>query len=383
MKIGTRIRDVVKKLFLRGAILDWWVRWKSRRLEREIVRRFLQVQKTRSTFAAAAPQMAPRPAPRGIAFIADCMWELDNLVPELARIAEVKVLDLRPELRQAGAQSTNEVTAQSVDRFLRATPVEPDVIFFYARPSLLSEGVFDRIRKQWKAPLLGMSLDDKSQFFDYRIFHSGDDNYRYWARFFDLTLSSSLAATECYRALGLPVYYCPAGCRVTTETRKPPGSADFKYQFSFLGSWKVERAAIMDRLIEHGIEIKCFGGGWPQSGWIETPEIMFRQSQLNLGIGFFGPNAVLTNLKARDFECPGAGACYITTYNWELPTFYELGREILCYRSVEELIEMHSYYSKRPELCLQIAQAAHRRCMSDHTWERRFREVLRSIGFKA
>jgi hypothetical protein len=49
-----------------------------------------------------------------MAFIADCMWELDSLVPELAKIAETKVLDLRPVLRQAGTQSAKEVTAQYI-----------------------------------------------------------------------------------------------------------------------------------------------------------------------------------------------------------------------------------------------------------------------------
>lgn len=380
MKRRAHLRDGLKKLLLRGPILDLWVRRKSHRLENEFVRRFLEAQKTNPT--PARPVSTPRPAPRVIAFIADCMWELDNLVPELAKIAETKVLDLRPLLRATSTHNPKDVTMRAIEKFIRTTSVEPDVIFFYARPSLLSDGVFDAIRRHWKAPLLGMNLDDKSQFFDYGIFHAGDDDYQYWAKFFDLTLSSSLALSECYRSRGLPVYYCPAGCRPSAKTLMPPTSAAFKYQFTFLGSRKPERAEIVDRLIAHGISIDLFGTGWPGTGWVEAPDLLFRQSQLNLGFGFLSANAVLTNLKARDFECPGAGACYITTYNWELPNFYEIGREILCYRSVEELIEMHVYYSKRPEICLQIAQAAHRRCMSEHTWEQRLRAALRYIGFK-
>jgi spore maturation protein CgeB len=76
------------------------------------------------------------------------------------------------------------------------------------------------------------------------------------------------------------------------------------------------------------------------------------------------------------------GACYLTTYNWELTQHYELGREILCYRDKDELIEMISFYRSRPEDCLRIAQAAWRRCTAEHTWERRFRRVFREVGFE-
>jgi spore maturation protein CgeB len=76
------------------------------------------------------------------------------------------------------------------------------------------------------------------------------------------------------------------------------------------------------------------------------------------------------------------GACYLTTYHWELPLHWELGAEILCYRNIEELIEMYSWYGKRPEVCLKIAQAAWRRAVAEHTWERRFRKIFEQSGFK-
>jgi spore maturation protein CgeB len=65
-----------------------------------------------------------------------------------------------------------------------------------------------------------------------------------------------------------------------------------------------------------------------------------------------------------------------------LPLHWELGAEILCYRNIEELIEMYSWYGKRPEVCLKIAQAAWRRAVAEHTWERRFRKIFEQSGFK-
>ncbi|MBV8227752.1 MAG: glycosyltransferase family 1 protein [Verrucomicrobia bacterium] len=106
---------------------------------------------------------------------------------------------------------------------------------------------------------------------------------------------------------------------------------------------------------------------------------IFRASQINLGIGLATPN--LVTIKGRDFECPGVGACYLTTYNWELANWWEIGREILCYRNVEELIEIFAWYRNRPEDCLKIARAAWRRSVDEHTWERRFRKMFREIGY--
>ena len=71
----------------------------------------------------------------------------------------------------------------------------------------------------------------------------------------------------------------------------------------------------------------------------------------------------------------------MTTYNWELALHFDIGREILCYRSVEELVELFSYYRRRPEACRAIGAAGRERCLRDHTWERRFRGVFQHLGF--
>jgi len=261
------------------------------------------------------------------------------------------------------------------------TTLELDLILFYARPSLLSEEVFGLLRKRWSCPVLGFNLDEKTQFLDYRIFSNGDDNYQRWARHFDLNLSNVRAVADWYADLDLPVCYVPEGYHP-----RPGGpaasTADFRYEISFVGSKRLEREAFLGRLGELGVPIAPLGHGWPNSGRVDDPVSVYRTSMMNLGIGFATASPELTTLKARDFECPGAGACYLTTYNWELPPLYELGREILCYRSEAELVEIFSFYRRRPEACLEIARAAHRRCLAEHTWEKRFRKVFQDIGFK-
>src|SRR4029450_9995183 len=100
-----------------------------------------------------------------------------------------------------------------------------------------------------------------------------------------------------------------------------------------------------------------FGQGWPKGQFANDGWQIYQESQLSLGIGYNLTGSQITNLKNRDFECPGAGGCYLTTFDWELAELFHVGREILCYRNVDEFVEMYSYYIRRPETCLAIARA--------------------------
>jgi hypothetical protein len=381
--LGRALRQPLRRWFLRGPVLHWWVGRRARQWEQDYCAQLVQAGKS-SSRPASGPVFTTSAPLRRILFIADCMWEQNDLVPELCRIAEVIVLDLHPTLRaKAAAQTESEAVAAAVQAFADAQKqLAPDVILFYARPNLLSEAVFQTLRGRWHCPVFGMNLDDKLEFFPYQRFRSASgNNYVRWGKQFDLNLTNCVAATEWYGQHGLACLYSPQGVHLTADLTLPT-SLDYQYELSFLGSRKPERALIIDQLAAAGIPVQLFGSGWPNSQWVESPNAVFRSTQINLGIGFASPSLTLTTTKGRDFECPGVGACYLTTYNWELVNLYELGKEMLCYRSVEELIEMYSWYRKRPEECLKIAQAAWRRSVNEHTWEKRFRKVFETTGFR-
>lgn len=377
------VKNLLRWCLLRGPLLKIWIARKARKLDRAYCTELVR------TAAPENPAVTPKTSGaagtplRSLLFIADCMWELNDLVPELRKIAAVSVLDLHPVLKQkpAGQTARQTVTAAIRDFAAAHKNLAPDVVFFYARPAILSEETFELLRRSWHCPLFGMSLDDKVEFLPYGIFSAGNDNYQRWAAKFDLNLTNVLATTEWYRQRGFPCLYSPQGVHLTDDLRLPVTS-DFKYEFSFLGSRKPEREIVINELLRYRIPINLFGSGWPGSQWVDNPNAIYRGTQINLGIGLASPSLTLTTVKGRDFECPGVGACYLTTYNWELMEHYELGREILCYRSVEELIEMYAFYRERPEECLKIAQAAWRRCVAEHTWEQRFRKIFRQAGFK-
>jgi hypothetical protein len=382
MNLISRGRRNLAGVLLRGRMLDWWVLRRGRQLDAAY-----RAELTKTLDAVPAPIRHPEFAAsdklRQILLIANCQWEQNDLLPELARIADTRLLDLGRALKgAAGGLNPRQAVTEAVRRFAEENrALSPDVILFYLRPEFLSDGVFEVLRQRWKCPLFGMNLDDRMEFFPYGTLSSGNDDYGRWVKKFDLNITNCLHATEWYHQRGAPSIYSPQGVHLTPDLTMP-SSSDFKYKISFLGSRKVERAGVIEGLRKAGIVVSLFGAGWPNSQWVENPNTVFRATQINLGIGFASPSLKVTNVKGRDFECPGVGACYLTTYHWELPLHWELGAEILCYRNIEELIEMYSWYGKRPEVCLKIAQAAWRRAVAEHTWERRFRKIFEQSGFK-
>lgn len=373
------IKILLRRFFLRGVLSDWWVKRQSKKVERAYVNELIQHAGDTASYAPPRSIGLGKQLSR-ILIIADCFWESDELVPELERIANVSLVDVHPAITRKAPSETN---AEVVFQHVRELPASmaPDVVLLYSRPSLLSGELFQHLRKTWGCPVMGMNLDDKAQFFPYGIFSAGDDGYSKWCRDFDVNLTSSRAAVDWYLKAGGNVRYTPMGFRRRDGFLAPPSTAAYKHRISFVGSWKPERAPLIEDLQRLGLPIEVFGRGWRATEWVPTPAEVYRASQLNLGIGFALPSNNIVSHKARDFECPGSGACYVTTFNWELAHLFDIGKEILCYRSVEELVEIYSYYVKRPDQCLRIAQAAHKRCASEHTWERRFRDVFQDLGY--
>lgn len=373
------LRSRVSALVLRGSILDFWLRRKARELDAQYTQTLL-AHSRKSSAIRASSKVKLRSSLKKILFIGDIHWELEQLIPEITKICPVQTLDLHPCLREHQGKNTAAGAVVSVlDRFTKEErSLDPDLIFFYARSALLSEEAFHLLRRRWNVPLLGMNLDDKIEFLDYGLFQVQNDNYQKWAGFFDLNLSNVRAAVDWYADQGHPVYYFPEG--YCPKTPPPPATAAFAWELAFVGSWRPERAALCEELRAAGVPLEIFGRGWPHGKPCENPEAVYRSAMMNLGIGFASPSRTLTTLKARDFECPGAGACYLTTYNWELALHYHIGKEILCYRSIEELLELFSFYRRRPEDCLKIAQSAYHRCLNEHTWEKRFRRLFQEIG---
>jgi len=160
-----------------------------------------------------------------------------------------------------------------------------------------------------------------------------------------------------------------------------PLDRPFEYDVSFIGACYGRRPAYIDYLRRHGIKVETFGPGWPNGILPENEMIeIYARSRINLGFSGIGYSMKEMCLKGRDFEVPMCGVLYLTSDQPDLYRVYDVGREVVTYRSKDDCIAKIRYLLAHPEACSQIRQASRQRCLRDHTWERRFYDLFKLIG---
>ncbi len=97
-----------------------------------------------------------------------------------------------------------------------------------------------------------------------------------------------------------------------------------------------------------------------------------RGSALVLGLneGGAAPDAP-SYLKLRDLEFPGMGCCYLTQHHADLAGIFELGREVMTFRTPWEAGRLARDLARRPAACREIGRRARARVLREHTWSAR------------
>lgn len=156
--------------------------------------------------------------------------------------------------------------------------------------------------------------------------------------------------------------------------REPLAAAECEYSVSFVGAAHGNRKRRIEELRKRGIEVSCFGHGWP-AGPVraeDMPRIM-QSSIISLN---FANSKGGNQIKARTFEVPGAGGFLLTEYAPGLEKFYAIGKEIEVFRGTDELVEKINYYLVHLEERDSMAHAGFERTSREHTYEIRMKEVL-------
>ncbi len=192
-----------------------------------------------------------------------------------------------------------------------------------------------------------------------------------------------------------------------------------EYDVTFIGQSYGNRPDYVQQILQNDISIKVWGKGWekhidptvnaknklskhfkrllstrqkinlPQQviGGVLTDEEMIKmysRSKINLGFSVCGEthkNSVpILQVRLRDFEIPMSGGFYMVEYMEELEAFYEIGKEIVCYSGVDDLIEKIKYYLRHEPEREKIRKAGYERCQRDHTWHKRFQLAFAQMG---
>jgi hypothetical protein len=84
-------------------------------------------------------------------------------------------------------------------------------------------------------------------------------------------------------------------------------------------------------------------------------------------------------LKSRDVEFPGYGACYLTEHNEDVARAFDVGREVITFRSLAEAAARASELGANAAYAREIGRAARRRVLEEHTWTARLGELARCL----
>ena len=216
-----------------------------------------------------------------------------------------------------------------------------------------------------------------------------DDSWRYSqfsrlvAPAFDAFTTTYPRILERYRRDGMHNVLLTQWGASVGPLRPPIPAAECTIPVSFVGTAHGNRRAWVERLARRGVDVHCYGHGWP-SGAVAADEIprIIRSSVVSLNFA----NSAWTldrgmprrsrQIKARTFEVPGAGGFLLSEWVDGVDAYLAPGRELDTFRTADEAAERVRFYLANPQRRDAVARAGFERTAHEHTYDRRLREVL-------
>jgi spore maturation protein CgeB len=146
--------------------------------------------------------------------------------------------------------------------------------------------------------------------------------------------------------------------------------------------------ALLKKLEPHSVRI----WGPPPSRWL--PQSLYDTKYQGRPVlnhekclAFRGAKIVLNNLhyseieglNCRCFEAAGSGAFQLLDWRPTLPQLFREGREVVSFRSPDEMVEKVRYWLPREDERREIGDAARQRALADHTFEHRLSRLLKIL----
>ena len=107
---------------------------------------------------------------------------------------------------------------------------------------------------------------------------------------------------------------------------------------------------------------------------------VFHSSKINLNITL---RSIASGIPARVFDVMSIGGFMLSNWQQEIPELFVEGKEIVTYKTPEELIEKADYYLQHDEERARIAANGYRKVKEQHTYEHRLAQIISIIQGEA
>ena len=301
-------------------------------------------------------------------------YEHASFLPALAALGhELELFDSLDRASYGGFAALNRAFVERVER------CRPQAILCVLMHYEIWTETLDLVRSRSPAALLNWGTDDSWKFEQFG---------RFVAPHVDLYVTTSPAAAARARRLALD-NVVPSQWAASKLCAPLPASR-CRYQASFVGTAYGNRRRWVEALRARGIEIECFGHGWP-AGPVDTPELLriANESLVSLNFGDSGLHFRRgvpyrsRQIKARTFEVPGAGGLLLTQPADDLERYFAAGKEIDVFASPDEAAAKIRRHVNEPERRDAMARAGHERVRREHTYAARFAPLLEEAMSRA
>jgi hypothetical protein len=182
---------------------------------------------------------------------------------------------------------------------------------------------------------------------------------------YDLLLNSTESYIERYRGLVPKAVWFPNA--YPADLIAPIDGVQRECAIGFCGSSMTQRDALIDLISKtHPIKRDIFVIGEDMVRALSSYKIAFNCN-------------IADDINYRTFEATAAGAMLLTNYTPNLERLFDIGKEVIAYRSVDEALAFIHYYSNNDDQRNAIAQAGMNRSMANHSYDKRAEQLISII----
>lgn len=271
---------------------------------------------------------------------------------------------------QFGQEQMNNVLLQKIEEVHK--PI--DLFFAYLSVQNITEDTLKAIRTILHKPMVNFSCNNVASF---------ERTHQGIAHCFDLNWYVEKNVGHKFDKIGARSIHMPFGINPVKDLDLHNLNAlcihnYAEYDVSFIGQlygYRLQIMAYLSNFFRTGIFSKIS---------YEHMQELALKSRISLGFRGLG-NATLADkhlkqIRLRDFEFPAIGAFYLCEYIEDLEDLFDIGKEIVCFKNVDEMVELIKKYIKDGDANLKIRQAGHKRIINEHTWDRRFNALFKELG---
>ncbi|MBM3230102.1 glycosyltransferase [Candidatus Pacearchaeota archaeon] len=293
------------------------------------------------------------------------MWDS----PLRKMFGEVIVFDPQEEIANKGKDQMNQTFLKLLEK------EKPDYVFMWI---MFEEFYLETLEKM-------RAICPKTKFIEF----TGDDDIKFEDHtfqlfpFFDYFFITQLQYEKWYKKATKKTFFM---CGANTHEFKPIKTSK-KYDVSFVGTPKSDRAEIMRFLMNNGIKIRVCGAGWEKypefnevyGGKIPTEDFtkLINETRINLCLSknyFGGPH-----LLERFFEINACKSFVLTEYCDGYYTHFKENEDIVSFKSKKELLEKVKYYLKNEKEREKIAKKAYNKTIKSFSSELLLKNAFKII----